>query len=69
MKQFVFCDITLCNPAKATDVSEEHIATIFRVDEYDKPETNMAASRSTKFKIKTNNAINMANTTSHNSET
>jgi hypothetical protein len=28
----VFKDLTLCSPANSTDVSEEHIAAIFRVE-------------------------------------
>jgi hypothetical protein len=33
MKNFVFCDTTPCSPVKSTDVSEEHIASIFRIEE------------------------------------
>jgi hypothetical protein len=33
MKSTIFCDITLCNPLKVTDVSEEPTASIFRVED------------------------------------
>jgi hypothetical protein len=33
MKSTIFWDITPCSPVKATDVSEEHIASICRVEE------------------------------------
>jgi hypothetical protein len=32
MKGTIFCDITLSIPLKVTEVSEEHIASIIRVD-------------------------------------
>jgi hypothetical protein len=33
MRSSVFWDITPCSPLKATDVSEEHVASIFRVED------------------------------------
>jgi hypothetical protein len=33
IKSTIFWDITQCSPLKSTDVSEEHIASIFRVEE------------------------------------
>jgi hypothetical protein len=33
VKNSVFWDITLCSPIKVTDVSEEHAASIFRIEE------------------------------------
>jgi hypothetical protein len=33
MKSTIFWDIMPCSPLKSTDVSEEHIASIFRVEE------------------------------------
>jgi hypothetical protein len=33
MKSTIFWDITQCSPLKSTDVSEEHIASIFSVKE------------------------------------
>jgi hypothetical protein len=33
MKSYVFWDITPCSPVRATYVSEEHVASIFRVEE------------------------------------
>jgi hypothetical protein len=33
LKSSMFWDITPCSPLKSTDVSEEHIASIFRVKE------------------------------------
>jgi hypothetical protein len=32
-KSFVFWDIIACSPLKVTDVSEEHVTSIFRVEE------------------------------------
>jgi hypothetical protein len=29
----IFCDVTPCSPVKATDVSEEHVASIRRAEE------------------------------------
>jgi hypothetical protein len=40
MKSFMFWDITPCSSLKVTDVSEEHAASIFRVEEYDEQETS-----------------------------
>jgi hypothetical protein len=39
-KRIIFCEITPCSSLKVTDVSEECIASIFRVEEYaeQKPE-------------------------------
>jgi hypothetical protein len=39
MNSTVFWNITLCSPLKSTDVSEEHIASIFRVEEKAEQET------------------------------
>jgi hypothetical protein len=39
MKSTVFWDVTPCSP-ETSDVSEEHIASIFRVEEQAKQETN-----------------------------
>jgi hypothetical protein len=33
MKSTIFWDITPCSPLKATDVSEEHVASIFGAEE------------------------------------
>jgi hypothetical protein len=33
MKSIIFWDMTPCSPLSLTDVSEEHIASIFRVEE------------------------------------
>jgi hypothetical protein len=33
MKSTIFWDITPCSPLLSTDVSEEHIASIFRAEE------------------------------------
>jgi hypothetical protein len=33
MKSSILFDITLCSPLKSNDVSEEHVASIFRVEE------------------------------------
>jgi hypothetical protein len=33
MKTTIFWDISPCSPLKSTGVSEEHIASIFRVEE------------------------------------
>jgi hypothetical protein len=40
MKSFVFWDITPCNPVKSADVSEEYVASIFRMEVYAKQEIN-----------------------------
>jgi hypothetical protein len=45
-ERFIFCDITLCSPLKITDVSEEHIASIFRVTEQAKQKTSMKQTAS-----------------------
>jgi hypothetical protein len=34
MKSSIFCDITLCSPLKSADVSEERVASTFRVSIY-----------------------------------
>jgi hypothetical protein len=33
LKNSVFCDITPCSPLKSTDVSEEHVGSVFNVEE------------------------------------
>jgi hypothetical protein len=33
MKSSIFCDITPSSPLKVMDISEEHVASIFRVQE------------------------------------
>jgi hypothetical protein len=33
MKTYIFWDITACSPLKSTDVSEEYVASIFKVEE------------------------------------
>jgi hypothetical protein len=42
MKSSVFWDITPCSPSKANQCSEEHVASIFRVEEYVEQETGRA---------------------------
>jgi hypothetical protein len=37
----VFWDITPCIPLKITEVSEEYVTSMFRVEEYTKQETSM----------------------------
>jgi hypothetical protein len=32
MKSYIFWDITPCRSLKSTDISEEYVATIFRVE-------------------------------------
>jgi hypothetical protein len=44
MKSINFWDITPCNPLGVTDVSEEHIASIFRIEEI-RSARNQQASR------------------------
>jgi hypothetical protein len=41
LKSSIFLDITPCSPFEVTDVSEEHVASIFRVEQYSKQETTM----------------------------
>jgi hypothetical protein len=43
----VFRDITPCSPSKSTDISEKHVTSIFRAEEYAKQETStkQAASK------------------------
>jgi hypothetical protein len=43
MESTTFWDITLYSPLKVTDVSEEHIASIFRVEELAEQETSVKA--------------------------
>jgi hypothetical protein len=43
LKSIIFWDMTPCSPLSSTDVSEEHIASIFRVEEIGS--TNQRASR------------------------
>jgi hypothetical protein len=43
MKSSIFRDITLRSSLKLTDVSEEHVAYIFRVEEHAKQETSVKA--------------------------
>jgi hypothetical protein len=38
MRRYTFSDITLCS--KSTNISEEYLASIFRVEEQNKQETN-----------------------------
>jgi hypothetical protein len=46
MKSFIFWNMTPCRPLSLTDVSEEHVASIFRVEEIGsaKPESKQVAS-------------------------
>jgi hypothetical protein len=39
MRSSVFCDIMPCNPLRVIRVSEEHVASIFMVEEYAEQET------------------------------
>jgi hypothetical protein len=34
MMNSIFWTITMCSPLKSTDISEEHVASIFRAEEY-----------------------------------
>jgi hypothetical protein len=43
MKSSVFYDMTPCSQLKVNNVSEEHVASIFRVAEYAKHETSVKA--------------------------
>jgi hypothetical protein len=43
LKSIIFWDMTPCSPLISTDVSEEHIASIFRVEEIGS--ANQRASR------------------------
>jgi hypothetical protein len=47
MKSIIFCDMTPCTLLSATDVSEEHIASFFRVEEViqQEPASKQLASR------------------------
>jgi hypothetical protein len=47
MKSSIFWDIMPCSPAKSTDVSEEHTASIFRVKQEAKQVTSMKQTAST----------------------
>jgi hypothetical protein len=38
---FLTWDTAPCSPLKSTDVSAEHVASIFRVEKYSKEETGM----------------------------
>jgi hypothetical protein len=46
MKSSVFWVIAPCSPSKSTNVSEEHVASIFRVEEYAKQDTSMKQAAS-----------------------
>jgi hypothetical protein len=43
MKSTIFWDVTPYSPLKSSDVSEEHIAFIFRVEEEAEQQTSMKA--------------------------
>lgn len=54
MKGTTLCDITLCIQLKVTEVSEEHIASIFRVDLFFNSECDFPPKRrltNTKYQI------------------
>jgi hypothetical protein len=51
-KSIIFWDITPRSPLSVTDVSEEHIASIFRVEKYAEEETSVnACGKQTAFTL------------------
>jgi hypothetical protein len=44
MKSTIFWDITPCSPLKVNDVPEEHVAFIFRVEEWAQQETSVSSA-------------------------
>jgi hypothetical protein len=44
MKIIIFWDETPCSPLKVTDISEEHTASIFRIEEQTQQEISVKAA-------------------------
>jgi hypothetical protein len=41
LKNYIFRNIRSCSPFKSTDISEEHVASTFRIEEQAKQETTI----------------------------
>jgi hypothetical protein len=48
MKSYISWDIMPCSLFKVNDVSEEHVASIFKIEEYAKKETRVKQAQAVK---------------------